>query len=117
MPSIRHVIVRNYKSLARRLTIFSVGVTYQTSHEKLREIPAMLREIVESQEKTEFGRAHFKEYGGSSLNFEVVYHVPDPSFSLHMDTRQAINLAILKRFREEGIEFAYPTQTLYVTEM
>ena len=108
--------IRNYKSLARRLMIFSVGVTYQTPHEKLREIPAMLREIVESQEKTEFGRAHFKEYGDSSLNFEVVYHVPDPSFSLHMDTRQAINLAIFKRFQEEGIEFAYPTQTLYVTE-
>jgi len=31
-----------------------------------------------------------------------------------MDTQQAINLAIYKRFREKNIEFAYPTQTLYI---
>jgi MscS family membrane protein len=31
-----------------------------------------------------------------------------------MDIQQAINLAILRRFNEEGVEFAYPTQTLFV---
>ena len=108
--------IRNYKSLDRRLVIFSVGVTYQTSAQKLQKIPALLEEAVRSQEKTEFGRAHLKECGGSSLNFEVAYHVNDPDFNLYMDVKQAINLAIFTRFSEEGIEFAYPTQMLYVSQ-
>jgi small-conductance mechanosensitive channel len=31
-----------------------------------------------------------------------------------MDVQEAINLEIFRRFQEEGIEFAYPTQTLYI---
>jgi small-conductance mechanosensitive channel len=108
--------IRNYKSLARRLVLFSFGVTCQTPHEKLRRIPAMIREIVETQEHADFGRAHFKEIGESSLDFEVVYHVTDPNYRMHMDIKQAINLAIHERFQDEGIELAYPTQVVYVSE-
>jgi small-conductance mechanosensitive channel len=108
--------IRNYKSLAKRLVIFSVGVTYQTPAEKLEKIPALLEEAVRVQEKTQFGRAHLKEFGDSSLNFEVLYHVDDPDFNLYMDVKQAIILAIVTSFSEEGIQFAYPTQMLYVSQ-
>ena len=74
----------------------------------------MIREIIESHEQTRFDRAHFKEYGDFSLNFEVVYYVKNPDYNVYMDTQQAINLAIYRRFQKEGIEFAFPTQTLYV---
>jgi small-conductance mechanosensitive channel len=94
--------------------VFSIGVTYQTSAEKVRAIPAMLRDAVEAQPRTRFDRAHFKEYGDSALVYEAVYHVLDPDYNFHMDTQQAINLAILDRFTAEGIEFAYPTRTLHV---
>jgi small-conductance mechanosensitive channel len=106
--------IRNYKRMFERRVLFSFGVIYQTSHEQLSAIPGMVKEIVEEQELARFDRAHFKEYGNFSLNFEVVYYVRNPDYNLYMDTQQAINLALYRRFQEEGIEFAYPTQTLFI---
>ncbi len=108
--------IRNYKRMFERRVLFSLGVTYQTPYEKLQAIPGMIREIVESQELTRFDRAHFKDYGNFSLNFEVVYYVRSPDYNTYMDIQQAINLAIYQRFDKEGIEFAYPTQTLYINK-
>ncbi len=106
--------IRNYKRMFERRVVFSIGVVYQTSHEKLIRIPEIIKEIVEEQKKVWFDRAHFKEYGTYALNFEVVYWIRDPDYNIYMDTQQAINLAIFRQFREAGIEFAYPTQTLYL---
>ena len=106
--------IRNYKRMAERRVVFSVGVTFQTPAGQLEEIPSMIREFVESHENTRFDRAHFKEYGDFALKFEAVYYMLTPDYTLYMDTQQAINLAIYKRFREKNIEFAYPTQTLYI---
>jgi small-conductance mechanosensitive channel len=107
--------IRNFKHLFERRILFSFGVIYQTPHDKLAAIPGMVREIIESLEDTRFDRAHFKEYGDFSLNFEVVYYVLKPDYNAYMDTQQAINLALYQRFQQAGIEFAYPTQTLFIT--
>jgi len=107
--------IRNYKRMYERRVLFGFGVIYQTTYEQLKKIPLMVREIIQSQEKTRFDRAHFKEYGDSSLNFEVVYFVQSPDYNLYMDIQQAINLAIFQGFAKEGIEFAYPTRTLFVS--
>jgi len=97
-----------------RRVLFSLGVVYQTPPEKLERIPAMLREVIAAQNKTRFDRAHFKEYGDSALIFEAVYYVLDPDYNVYMDIHQAINLAICRKFAGEGIDFAYPTRTLYI---
>jgi small-conductance mechanosensitive channel len=107
--------IRNYKRMFERRITFSLGVTYQTPHAKLAAIPEMIRTIVEDQAMTRFDRAHFKEYGDFALKFEIVYYVLVPDYNTYMDIQQAINLAIYERFEKEGIEFAYPTQTLYVS--
>lgn len=106
--------IRNFKRMYERRVVFSLGVIYQTSLEKLQMIPEIIRNIIEQQEKTRFDRAHFKEYGNFSLNFEAVYYVLDPNFNVYMDIHQAINLEIFKQFKQEHIEFAYPTQTLFL---
>lgn len=106
--------LRNYKRMDERRALFTFGVTYQTSADQLEAIPEMVRAIVEDQEETRFDRAHFKEYGDSSLVFEVVYYVLIPDYNRYMDVQHAINVALYRRFEEESIEFAYPTRTLYV---
>jgi small-conductance mechanosensitive channel len=105
--------IHNYKRMGERRVVFSLGVTYETPYAKLAAIPDMLREIVEAQPHTRFDRAHFNEYTPSALNFEVVYYVLEPDYQLYMDIQQAINLAIFKRFGDQRIRFAYPTQMLY----
>lgn len=106
--------IRNYKRMEERRIVFGFGVIYQTSLEQLKRIKELVTDIIEKQENARLDRVHFKEYGGSSLNFEVVYFVAKPDFSVYMDVQEAINLEIFRCFREEGIEFAYPTQTIYM---
>jgi len=106
--------IRNYKRMAQRRIVFSFGVVYETPADKLAAVPGMVQEIIESLENTQFDRAHFKAYGDFSLDFEVVYYVLVPEYNTYMDIQQAINLELHRRFEQEGIEFAYPTQTLFV---
>jgi small-conductance mechanosensitive channel len=106
--------VRNYKRMYERRVVFQFGVTYQTPPDLLERIPAMVREIVTSFDDTRFDRAHFASYGDSALTYEVVFYVLSPDYNRYMDRQQAINLEIMRAFAAQGIEFAYPTQTLFV---
>ena len=104
--------IRNYKRLEKRRISFNVGVIYGTPVEKLKKIPGMIEGIISPLENVEFDRTHFKTLGDFSLDFSVVYHVLEPAYAAYLDVQQAINLKIYQRFEEEGIEFAYPTQTV-----
>ena len=106
--------IRNYKRMHERRVPFTLGVIYGTPYEKLDKIPTIVREVIESLEQARFDRAHFKEYGDFALIFEIVYYVLDRDYTVYMNLQQAINLALFRRFAAEGIEFAYPTQTLYL---
>ncbi|MEH6435195.1 mechanosensitive ion channel family protein [Massilia sp. DD77] len=106
--------IRNYKRMQTRRIVFTIGVTYEIGKRQLLAIPAMLREIVEAQPQARFDRAHCKSYGASSIDFETVYIVQTPDYGAYMDIQQAINFALFERFAEEGIDFAYPTQTVYL---
>jgi len=106
--------IRNYQRMAQRRVVFTLGVTYETPYEELAAIPDIVREVIEGQAQARFERAHFKSYGDFSLVFEAVYFVATPDYNAYMDTQQAINLEIYRRFKERGIEFAYPTRTVYV---
>lgn len=106
--------IRNYKRMQERRIVFTFGVTYQTSAEQAASIASGVREIVSGMERTRFDRCHFQKFGASSLDFEVVYFVLSAEYNVYMDVQQAINLEMMRRFERDGIEFAYPTQTLYL---
>ncbi len=106
--------IYNHKRREERRAAFQIEVEYGTSHADAGRISDILEEIVTAQEKTRFDRAHLKSFGASGLVYEVVYWMTVPQHRVHMDTLEAINLAIYKRFSEEGIEFAFPSQTLYL---
>ena len=108
--------IRNYGRMFERRVEFKIGVTYQTPRDKLAEIPGIIREAVEREDNTRFDRSHFFEYGDSALMFVSVYFVLGPDYNQYMDIQQAINLRIHERFEQEGIEFAYPTQTVFVQQ-
>ena len=104
--------IRNFKRMTERRVLFTLGITYQTPPEKLDLTPRLVQQIIEAQPSVRFERAHLKEFGDSALVFEVVYHLLDPDYTFYMDTQQAINLEVFRRFEAEGLAFAYPTRTL-----
>lgn len=110
--------IRNYKRMEKRRIVFTLGVTYSTTLAHTKEIPTLLREIIESVPDTAFDRAHFKSYGDFNLIYEIVYYVLSSDYNKYMDIQQEINFRIKEAFEQRDIEFAFPTQTLYVnTEM
>jgi small-conductance mechanosensitive channel len=109
--------IHNFKRLQRRRIQFTLGVTYQTTTDQLKKIPALIRSAVETQSLTTFDRSHFSGYGDFSLNFETVYFAETAEYNQHMDIQQQIFLRVFEAFAKEGIEFAYPTQTLYQYKM
>jgi len=106
--------VRNYKRMARRRVPFTIGVTYETGLTLLREIPQIIIGIIGEFNEVKLDRVHFLSFGDFSLNYEIVYFVESNHYHKYMDLRQAINFRIAEEFQKRGIEFAYPTQTLYM---
>jgi small-conductance mechanosensitive channel len=106
--------IHNYKRMARRRVVFGIDVEYGTSSEKLKQLPPLLRSVVESQKLVTFDRAHFSAYKDWSLRFEIVYYVLSADYNVYMDTQQAINFAIYQEFERLEINFAFPTQSLFL---
>lgn len=106
--------IRNYKRMSERRVVFTFGVVYSTSPEMLETINTLVRRAVEAQKEVRFDRCHFFRFGASSLDFEAVYYINSPDYNAHMDTQQAVHLSIARAFRDQCIEFAFPTQTMYL---
>ena len=106
--------IRNYKKMEQRRVPFTFGVTYGTGLDNLKKIPAIISSVISSVPNTRFDRAHFKEYGDFSLVFEVVYYVLSADYNLYMDVQQEINFRIREEFDKLGVEFAFPTSTVYL---
>ena len=106
--------IRNYGRMDERRVAFSIGVRYDTSQEQLERIPGLVEQAVKAHEHARFDRCHLKSFGDFSLNYEAVYHMTVPDYPAYMHVQQAVHLELLERFAREGIEFAFPTQTLHV---
>ena len=111
--------VRNYKKMKKRRINFGFGVTYDTTTSKLKKIPDIIKDIIDPnklENLDRLDRVHFTEFADFSLNFEVVYYMKNQDYVKYRDTQQAINLAIKERFEKEGIEMAFPTQTIFLNK-
>lgn len=106
--------IQNYKKMESRRVLFQIGVVYGTKSELLRKIPDMIRNIIESKSRLRFERCHFMAFGDFSLNYEIVYYVDSNDYLTYCDLQQSINLDITAEFEKNGIEFAFPTQTIFL---
>ena len=94
----------------------NLGLTYDTNEEQMQNAINILEEIVKDQPqiKDDFA-AGFNGFGDFSLNILFIYYVKPEGHWL--DTQTLVNKEILRRFNKEGLEFAFPTQTIYKKEM
>jgi small-conductance mechanosensitive channel len=106
--------IQNYKRMNERRIVFSFRVEYGTPAEQLERIPVIVRQAIESQQRTRFDRAHFQKFGDFSLDFEAVYYMLVPDYNAFMDVQQAVNLEIYRRLQSDGVRFAIPTHKLHL---
>lgn len=105
--------LHNFTHLSQRRVHTLFGLIYQTPVDVLEQVEPLLKEIVERHDKTAVLRAGMTGFGASSLDFELLYDVQGSDYQTMFETRQSINLAILREFADRGIGFAYPTQTTF----
>jgi small-conductance mechanosensitive channel len=105
--------IQNWAQLQRRRAAMTLALIYQTPPEMLARLPGEVRAIIEAEAHVTFDRAHVATFSASSIDLELVFFVESPDYPLFMDIKQRIMLAILQRFGQLGIAFAYPTQTSF----
>lgn len=106
--------IRNYKKMQERRVVLTFGLLYSTPDAALAEMPGVVRGLVEKDKSLRFDRAHFSGLGESSLDFEVVYYILDADYNKHMDSQQRLLLDLVGEVRRRGLDFAYPTRTLFI---
>ncbi len=107
--------VHNFKRMERRRIEFNIGIAYETPLEQVKEVPVIIKTIIQSMKGLTLDRTHFMSYGDFSLIFQTVYFVENADYNLYMDMRQTINLKLFEEFQKRKIRFAYPTQSIFIT--
>jgi MscS family membrane protein len=106
-------------NISRRPTIKSeinYGLTYDTSNEKLQRALEILREVYGKHPMTHDALITFNKFGDSALNILVVHWWKNIDAKAQIEGMQEMNLTVKKRFEEQGISFAFPSQTVYLKQ-
>ena len=99
----------------------SITITYNSGPEKAEKAVEIIKEIlvkipeVNVADPKKYGvKVYFSNFGDWSLNIYISYWVSPPDYWLAMGIHQQINLEMMRRFRDAQIEFAFPSQTIYM---
>lgn len=109
--------ITNVTSEPTRKVVCRVGVTYDTTPEKMKEALNILKDIANSKKdlKNECVAA-FEDFGDSSLNIMFAYFIKSPRSADYFKIVSEVNLEILTRFNAAGLDFAFPTRTVIVQD-
>lgn len=117
------VIMANTKLLEQELTNIDearvhrvwlpFGVAYQTDPDQLERMAELLAPVVVAQSGVRLVRCAISGFGASAIEFHLVYDDRGRDFDTRALNRSAIHIGILRLFAEQGIAFAYPTQTTF----
>lgn len=97
--------------------VFDVTITYDTPPSKVDRAVDILKEILDNHEGMNPDmppRVFFDELNSDSLNLKCFYWYHPPDFWQYMQFTEHVNREIFRRFNEEEIDFAFPTQTIHL---
>jgi MscS family membrane protein len=114
------MITNNIENIGRRPYIrrlANITITYDTPPDKVERAVEIIREILDNHGgmHPDFPpRVFFDEFNDASLNILVIYWYHPPDYWDFLAFSQKVNMKVMRAFEEEGIEFAFPTQTVYL---
>jgi len=97
----------------------NITITYDSGHTKAKRAVEIIKEVLAGMQEVNTDpekppRVYFSDFNEWSLNIYMSYWVKPADFWLYNKVNEQVNLEIMKRFEAEQIEFAFPSQTLYV---
>ncbi len=108
--------VINYRTMKSRRQRISIWVTYDTWIKKLKIIPEIIKDIVSKQKDVEYERCYLEKMWDFSINFLMSYNILNPDYQKSLEINEKIYLDLIEKFEKEWIEFAFPSQTIYVSK-
>lgn len=107
----------NVTKAHKRRILETIGVTYDTSNEKLKRAIEIIEEIL-NQNSDIYGDyvVFLDTLADSSINIKVNAYVKTNNYVKYLKIKEIILLEIIKRYREENIDFAFPSRTLYMAK-
>lgn len=112
--TVGNATIVNVAARERIKTVMNIGITYDTPTEKVKRAIAIIKEIYGGHPMTSELVTSFNKFESSALNILVVHHWKNADFGASLGGLQEMNLALKERFDAEKIEFAFPTQTVYL---
>jgi len=109
--------IHNMARMARRRIETVFGVVYQTNPDLADRVPEIVAQIVKDVPAVEFDRCGMAAFGPSSLDYDLVFYSLQPDYNRSMAAQSRVLLALFRGLQEHGLEFAYPTQTLFIEGM
>lgn len=107
--------IENITDRKQRKESILLGLSYDTSVNKLKRAKEIVKEILDLQTKVAKDyNIYFDQFGNSTLDLRVIYMVNEPDFAKFVVIKDSVNMQIKERFEKEQIEFAYPTHTVYM---
>ncbi len=108
-------VIENVSAERARRVKMMIGLTYNTTADQLEKAKKILSEIILKNDKTDDeSKVIFDSFGDFSVNIMLIYWIKD--LKQILETKDEVNLAIKRRFDQEGLDFAFPTQTIYVAK-
>lgn len=95
-------------------TVLNYGLTYNTPAAQVRRASQLLREIFGGHRLTKDVFVTFNRFDASSLNIEVILLMGTTDWKVYTAELEELNLQVKERFDAERLEFAFPTQTVYL---
>ncbi len=110
--------ITNWSRMEKRRVSFTLGVSYNTTPEKLTlctsKIKSMLSQFDEIEKDTAL--VNFNSFGDFSLNIQIIYYTFATSAPGYFAIQEKVNLELLKLCEENDIEIAFPTQTILLSQ-
>lgn len=104
--------IHNYKRMEQRRVVFFLAISFRTPVAKAKQLPGLIKEIIESLDNTRFDRAHLFQFDDYSMRYEVVYYVMSSDYNIYMDIQQNINFTLLEELDKREIRFAMPVRSI-----
>lgn len=107
--------VDNITRMHKRRVTQTIGVTYETTADKMEQVLEALRRVLREDPDVdqEFVVVRFYDFGESSLNITVVYFTTMVDYQSYLAVRERINLKFMRALAELGVSIAFPTRTVY----
>jgi len=113
--TVAEATIDNWSKMPKRRVLQTIGVTYETTADQMQEAVAAIREVLAGDEGVdqEFIVVRFSGFGASSLDITIYYFTKAVAYADHLETRERVNLAIMRAVADLGLEIAFPTRTVY----